>query len=160
RHKGVSLHYDLAAEADKAAIDEQRKRLVAQLIPALKHYVAEIAKDIPVVFSGWPAKRPPVFFFDRNEGLARAGVPDVDQIELGMPAERAISMRLIPSGPHIKPLSPRELGEKVNAQLGAFWIRGFSGLCHLNHYGAIAYEPQTHGQLFNEIKALTQVFRT
>jgi len=39
RHKGVSLHYDLAADADKAAIDEQRKRLVAQLIPALKHYV-------------------------------------------------------------------------------------------------------------------------
>src|SRR5262249_9198698 len=121
---------------------------------------AEVAKDISVVFSGWPAKRPPVFFFDRDESLARAGVPDVDQIEFGMTAERAISIRLIPSRPHAKPLSPRELGQKVNAQLGAFWIRGFSGLCHLNQYGAIAYAPQTHGQPFNEMKALTQVFRT
>ena len=48
----------LPPDADKNAIDEQRKRLVAQLIPALKHYVAAAAKDAPVVFSGWPAKRP------------------------------------------------------------------------------------------------------
>jgi hypothetical protein len=160
RHKGVSLHYALAPDADKAAIDDQRKRLVAQLIPALKHYVAEVARDIPIVFSGWPAKRPPVFFFDRNEGLARAGVPNEDEIEFGMTAQRAISMRLIPSRPLAKPLTPRQMSETVDARLGAFWIRGFGGLCHLNQYGAIVYEPSTHNQPFNEMKALTQVFRT
>lgn len=160
RHKGVSLHYALAPDADKTAIDEQRKRLVAQLIPALKHYVAEVARDIPLVFFGWPAKRPPVFYFDRTEGLARVGEPNVDEIEFGMGAERAISLRLIPSKALAKPLTTREMREKVDARLGAFWIRGFDGLCDLNQYGAIVYEPSTHNQPFNEIKALTQVFRT
>jgi hypothetical protein len=160
RHKGVSLLYNLPPDADKAAIGAERTRLISKLIPALKHYVAEVAKQAPVTFERWPAKRPPVFFFDRTEVLAKVGVPNKDEIGFGIAAERAISLRLIPSKPRLKPLSTRELSEKVTSQLGAFWLRAFGGLAALNEYGGIVYEPYGHGQQFNEMKALTQVFRT
>lgn len=160
RHKGVSLLYNLPPDADKAAITAERSRLIAKLTPALRHYITEAANQAPVAFEGWLAKRPPVFFFDRTEMLAKIGDPNFDEIGFGITAERAITLRLIPSKPMTKPLSLRELSEKVTPALGAFFVHGSGALVALNEYGAIVYEPWGQTQPFNEMKALTQVFRT
>lgn len=156
RHKGISLVYSLADDADKAEIEKVRQNLVSTLVSALRHYLnSPPALNLDVEIIKQPAKKPPAFFFGEGETLARIGEPEEDEIEFSMETDRALYLRLIPTSRKSYPFTPRQLSWNAGA-LGTLWLRHDTGLSTSNEQGHIVFRPQgSHGP---NIVALTQTF--
>jgi hypothetical protein len=155
RHKSVSFRYDLREDAEKEEIASAKKSLVVALVVALRQYIDTVPAAVEnQQFNGWPAKRPPAFYFSAGERLVQIGQPgDLDR-DFYFSANRALYVRLIPTRSSRKPWTPRELND-LTSDVQPLARKGILPLRYPNEYGQIHFRPYANQP---EIAALTQVF--
>jgi hypothetical protein len=85
RHRGGAIVFQLAPQADRAAIAAEKKILIQRLVAALKLCLTQTAP--PPAAEPFPETTHTdgrATYFRPNETLARIGVPGVDEVEFGV----------------------------------------------------------------------------
>jgi hypothetical protein len=147
RHKGGAITFDLAPDAERTTIEEQKKKLKGHFVRALRPY---LSKQVKAMASTQETK--PVFnnaaYFQSGEVLTPNG--------LLYRSPRLCYLRLIPASPLVVLLELAKLKEVVlNAPLlrdDEYLTKGHT----LNKFGAIAYTSSADQ---TELTASTQLFR-
>jgi len=79
-------------------------------------------------------------FFDKDEVLARVGVPNVDEVQFHFEEPPDCVIRVIPHVRHPRPIPLAELREKA-AHAPLLKTKQYGALAGLNAHGAMAYDP-------------------
>lgn len=155
RQKSWPLQFTLAPGASKEAIKDERAKLKAQFIAALRPYLTMTAvpppshQEIPFVHNR-------AVFFDGHEVIARNHAPGPDAIEYRFDEPKALYLRLIPTVARATPLKQAALHDDVvNRRVDLLLRNLYMGVGDRNAHGAITYEP--HGTATYP-RAFTQVF--
>src|SRR5260221_3789642 len=129
-HKGGPILYRLAPDAEKAAIDTERKSLKKKLKDAL-----ELFKSKPVVkpFVERVADKAPAFFYPQNKPIGGVG-NDTDRILFHVEHGAAFYLRVIPTAELQRPLGEEYLWKNVQ-RLDNFG-KAYGGVQRTNEDGA------------------------
>ena len=101
RHKGGSIVFNLAPDADKRLIEEQKKKLKDWFVSSLKPYVQK-SHVSPGLFQETPSTFSKASYFQKGEILARAGTRGWDEITFSYDTETLCYFRLIPISPRAR----------------------------------------------------------
>jgi len=97
-------------------------------------------------------------FFQRNETLARIGVPNVDEVLFGFSDSPDAYLRIIPIIARSSPISNAMLNAAAS-HAPLMKLPQYGCLNAINRYGAVAYDPAgTRGPGFAELSWATQLF--
>lgn len=139
RHKGGAIVFNLAPEADKGLIENQKKKLKDWFVSSLKPYVRK-SQVSPGPFQETPSTFSKAAYFQKGEILARAGTRGFDEINFSYDTESLCYLRLIPISRLATLLSLATL--KDVAQHAPTLASGHGVvLADHNEHGAIGYEP-------------------
>lgn len=162
RHRGGAIVFELSPQADRAAIEAEKKILIQRFVSALKLCLTETAiPAAPEPFSETCTAQGRAMYFQANESLARIGVPDVDHVDFTYPEGPLCYLRLIPTFRRQRPLPLATLTQAarnvplLTRQRGAI-------LSSPNRFGAIGYEPASPPPgpgTIGKINASTQLFQ-
>jgi hypothetical protein len=119
RNRSWPVTYTLAEDAPNSEINAVRKRLADDFYLRLLPFLSKIQRTPEEEFVRMPAKRPPAFWFEKDESLGRRG----DDAEFWMPFESVVFVRLIPTDPSQRLIS-HELAGQAASKYGSFEIFG------------------------------------
>lgn len=158
RHKGGSINFTLPPDAGKERIDEERGKLKGRFVVALRPYLQDVpASSTP--FAETPSTFTKAAYFQKDQFIAQAGRPGVDEITYSYTTESLCYLRLIPLSPLPKPL-PLSTLLRVAQRAPLLKARDYNvTLVTHNEYGAIAYNPSSYsGGGTAKLNASTQLF--
>jgi hypothetical protein len=162
RHRGGAIVFQLAPQADRAAIEAEKKILIQRFVSALKLCLNEPAAPIAAEpFPETPHADARATYFRAREPLARVGVPQVDQVEFIYPDGPLCHLRLIPTVRRTRPLPLATLTEAAQTVPLLTRQRGAILSCP-NRFGAIGYEPAyppPQSGTTGKLNASTQLFQ-
>ncbi|MCX7144127.1 MAG: hypothetical protein NT123_24435 [Proteobacteria bacterium] len=115
RHKGGAIVFNVPPNADKACIEDERKKLKARFVEALAPYLSKVPGS-PVSFQETPSTFSKAAYFGEYEVLAQVGEPKVDQVDFLYGVKNLCYLRLIPVAGLASPL---QLAELVSAASSA-----------------------------------------
>lgn len=157
KHKAGPIQYTLAPDAKKAEIEAEKKKLVAQLVTALRPFLARATAQAAAPFVETAPVGVPATFLEPGEVLGRIGIAGIDEIEYRFSEPRAFYLRVMPTTAHpvLKHTKLMDLTSQHRPDLLS--QTRFSGHLERNRFGVIAFEPSgtaTH------TRTLTQLFMT
>jgi hypothetical protein len=162
RHRGGAIVFQLAPQADRAAIETEKKILIQRFVSALKLCLNEPAAPIAAEpFPETPHADARATYFRSHEPLARVGVPQVDQVEFIYSDGPLCHLRLIPTVRRTRPLPMATLTEAAQMVPLLTRQRGAILSC-ANRFGAIGYEPAyppPQSGKTGKLNASTQLFQ-
>jgi len=155
QHKAGPIQFRLAPDATKAEIEAERKKLVAQLVAALRPFVARATAQAATPFHGVAPVGSPATFFEPHEVLGRIGLENVDEIEYRFAEARVFYIRVMP-GAALPPLKHTQLMDIASQNRPDVLSQTrYSGYLQRNRFGVVALEPSGTS---TTPKALTQLF--
>jgi hypothetical protein len=158
RHKGGSITFSLAPDADAAKIEAEKKKLKAQFVAKLKPYLSAEAVPAATQFEETPWTFSKATYFQKGETLAQVGVPNEDEVSFSYEADVFSYIRLIPTKRLDRPLPLALLVQEV--QHAPLISRQFGGLQGQNDYGALICEPGSNPPRGRgKLNASTQLFQ-
>lgn len=107
RHKGGSIVFNLPPKADRKLIEDERKKLGARFVCALRPYFQKKAA-VSVPFAETHSTYSKAAYFQKDEVLARAG-----EVTFSYATDCLCYLRLIPTSPLARPLPLATLKESV-----------------------------------------------
>jgi hypothetical protein len=158
RHKGGSIVFDLAPDADQKRIDAEKKKLKDQFVAKLKPYLGKAAPAAAVPpFEETPSTFSNAAYFKKGEVLAQVGVPGEDEVRFSYATDALCYIRLIPTQRAERPLPLARLTSEI--QYAPLLNRQPGGLNTQNDHGAIIYEPGSNPPRGSgKLNASTQLF--
>ena len=141
RHRGGAIVFELPPQADRAAIEAEKKVLTQRLVSALKLCLTDsvVAPD-PVPFPETPQTYSRATYFQASAALAQVGERGVDQVDFTYPEGPLCYLRLIPTMRRTRPLPLATLAQAAQRVPLLTRQRG-TILSSPNRFGAIGYEP-------------------
>lgn len=156
KHKAGPIQYRLAPDAKKPEIEAEKKKLVAQLVTALRPFVARATAQAAAPFQEASPVGSPATFFEPHEILGRLGLSGVDEIEYRFAEHRAFYLRVMPATA-CTPLKHTRLMDIASQTVRPDVLSQtrFAGNLDRNRFGVIAFEPSGTS---TTPRALTQLF--
>jgi hypothetical protein len=162
RHRGGAIVFELAPQADRAAIEAQKRILTQRLASALKLCLTDpAAAAAPEPFPETLHTDSRAAYFQTNASLAQVGERGVDQVEFSYPDGSLCYLRLIPTARRLRPLPLATLTQAARHVPLLTRQRG-TILSSPNRFGAIGYEPASpppRPGTTGKINASTQLFQ-
>jgi hypothetical protein len=143
KYKAGPIQFALSPGATKAEIEAEQKKLVAQLVVALRPYLAAATVASPA-FAETPSVGTPATFFEPSEILGRTGHGTVDEIQYYFAEHRAFYLRVMPvaATPPLKQTKGMEIADQHRPDLLS--QHRFAGHLDRNRFGVIAIEGSGH----------------
>ncbi len=162
RHRGGAIIFDLPPQADRAAIESEKKKLTRRLVAALKLCLSDPAAAVdPQPFPETAHTYSFATYFQPNATLAQVGVRGSDQVDFTYSEGPLCYLRLIPTVRRARPLPLARLTEAAQRVPLLTRQRG-TPLCCPNRFGAIGYEPASpppRPGTTGKLNASTQLFQ-
>lgn len=156
RHKAGPIRFQLAPDASKEKIAQERRELAGNLKSALRAYLRPEFSATALSFPELEPKASAAAYFDIGEPLGTLGDPKDDQVEFSYASTNGLYLRVIPTQRLPAPLRlaslvPLVIRSHELLPLDKAFTQAFR---QRNKYGAIVFEPGRQAHL----KASTQVF--
>ena len=155
KHKAGPIQYRLAPDAKKAEIDAEKKKLVLQLVAALRPFIERAAARAAEPFQEVASVGSPATFFEPAEVLGRIGHGTVDEVEYRFAELQVFYLRVMPATAHppLKHTKLMEIASQTRPDVPS--PTRFAGHLDRNRFGVIALEPSGTS---TTPRALTQIF--
>lgn len=162
RHRGGALVFELPPQADRAAIESEKKKLTQRLVAALKLCLNDPAAAVDAApFPETAHTYSRATYFQPGATLAQVGVRGVDQVDFTYPEGPLCYLRLVPTARRTRPLPLALLTQAAQRVPLLTRQRGMPLSCP-NRFGAIGYEPASpppRAGTTGKFNASTQLFQ-
>ncbi|WP_407193764.1 hypothetical protein [Bradyrhizobium sp. STM 3566] len=147
KHKAGPIQFNLAPSAVKAEIEAEQKKLVTQLVAALRPYVERAASQSAAPFHEAASTSSPAVWFDAAEVLGRVGTGTEDEIEYRFGEPRVFYLRVMPAAarPPIRQTQLMDIASQHRPDVLSPYR--YSGYLDRNRHGVIAVSqaaPRRH----------------
>jgi hypothetical protein len=157
KHKAGPIQFNLAPGAKKAEVEAERKKLVSQLVTALRPYIERPAAQTLAPFQEAASTSSPAVFFDAAEVLGRVGTGTEDEIEYRFGESRVFYLRVMPATDRL-PMKQTQLMDIASRHRpDVLSPYRYSGYLDRNRHGAVAVEPSGTA---TTPRSVTQLFGT
>jgi hypothetical protein len=144
RQRGGAIVFNLAPQAEKSAIESERKMLVSRFYDALKLCLSTARQPEEKPFLELPATFNRAVYFQPGEPLAVLGEYDSERQEFYFESRAWCYLRLLPTSPRAAPLRLADLLQNA-ASAPVLSPRMSNRFADTNQYGAIGFDPRLHG---------------
>jgi hypothetical protein len=157
KHKAGPIQFNLAPEAKKADIEAEQKKLVSQLVVALRPYIERVAAQTAGAFQEAASISNSAVFFDAAEVLGRLGTGTEDEIEYRFGEPRVFYLRVMPAAarPPMKQTQLMDIASRHRPDVLSPYR--YSGHLDRNRHGVVAVEPSGTA---TTPRSVTQLFGT
>lgn len=157
KHKAGPIQFNLAPAAKKADIEAEQKKLVSQLVVALRPYIERAAAQAAGAFQEAASTSSSAVFFDATEVLGRLGTGTEDEIEYRFGEPRVFYLRVMPAAalPPMKQTQLMDIASQHRPDVLSPYR--YSGHLDRNRHGVVAVEPSGTA---TTPRSVTQLFGT
>jgi hypothetical protein len=157
KHKAGPIQFNLAPDAKKADIEAEKKKLVSQLVVALRPYIERVAAQIAGAFQEAASISNSAVFFDAAEVLGRLGTGTEDEIEYRFGEPRVFYLRVMPAAARPTTKQTQLMDIASHHRPDVLSPYRYSGHLDRNRHGVVAVE--TSGTATTP-RSVTQLFGT
>lgn len=159
RHRTNIVTFDLAPNAEPAAIKNARGQLVGRLRETLRLYIEDRKpEEKPLAFPEAPAGYCRAAYFSAGEPLTVAGITADEAVAYSHQTRQLGYVRLIPTVRRDKPIRLPDLREIVQSAPLLAPKAAYGGIPATNRYGAIRYDPRGNMPPAAPMASSTQLF--
>lgn len=157
KHKAGPIQFSLAPGAEKAEIEAEQKKLVSQLVVALRPYLERATAQTGAPFQEATSTTSPALFFNVAEVLGRVGTGTEDEIEYRFGETSVFYLRVMPAAarPPLKQTQLMDIASRHRPDVLSPYR--YNGHLDRNRHGVVAVEPSGTA---TTSRSVTQLFGT